>query len=244
MMSSPSDPSTLAHGPFLTWLERWHSDLPSLSISRDLIGPAGGPEHVGVVVVDLLAGFCSRGALASPRVGALGPQVAQFLTALHEAGVRQFAVGRDSHVPDAPEFAAFPPHCLHGSEEAEEISEIRTLPFHAEMAQFPKNSLNVGLEPPFGEWLAARPDVNTWVVVGDCTDLCIYQAAMHLRLDANARGASRAVWVPGSLVDTFDLPVATAEQLGALPHDGDLLHRIFLYHLALNGVRVAGEWSP
>lgn len=243
MIASPLNAVTPSDAPFLRWLEQWHATLPSLSISRDLIASAGGAERVGVVVVDLLVGFCSEGALASPRVGALGPGVARFLTALHDAGVRQFAVARDSHVPDAPEFAAFPPHCLRGTAEAEEIAEIQQLQFHAEIAQFPKNTLSVGLEPEFAEWLAARPELNTWVVVGDCTDLCVYQTAMQLRLDANRRGVQREVWVPGSLVDTFDLPVEVAEQVGALPHDGDLLHRIFLYHLALNGVRVAGEWS-
>lgn len=240
---NPADTQAPMGAQFLRWLEKWHDALPTLSISRDLIGPAGKPEQVGVVIVDLVVGFCSQGALASPRVGALGPKVARFLTALHAAGVRQFAVARDSHAPDAPEFAAFPTHCLRGSEEAEEIIDILALPFHGEMAQFPKNSLSAGQEPAFAAWLAARKAVTTWVVVGDCTDLCIYQTAMHLRMDANVRGLQREIWVPGSLVDTYDLPVDVAEQVGALPHDGDLLHRLFLYHLALNGVRVGGEWT-
>ena len=38
--------------------------------------------------------------------------------------------------------------------------------------------------------------------------------------------------------------VETARQIGALPHDGDLLHRLFLYHMALNGIRVVRELSP
>jgi nicotinamidase-related amidase len=198
---------------------------------------------VGVVIVDLLVGFCSQGALSSPRVGALGSKAAAMLTALYEAGVRDFAVARDSHPPDALEFAVFPPHCLAGSAEAEEIPEISTLSFHSQIEQFPKNSLSVGMTPAFREWVAARPEVTTWVVVGDCTDLCVYQTALHLRLDANERGIPREVWVPASVVDTYDLPVEAALQVGALPHDGDLLHRVFLYHLALNGVRVAGEWS-
>ena len=31
-----------------------------------------------------------------------------------------------------------------------------------------------------------------------------------------------------------DVPVKTAKELGSLPHAGDLLHLIFLYHMALN----------
>ena len=37
------------------------------------------------------------------------------------------------------------------------------------------------------------------------------------------------------------MPVETALQLGALPHDGDLLHRIFLYSMALNGIEVVAR---
>jgi hypothetical protein len=39
-------------------------------------------------------------------------------------------------------------------------------------------------------------------------------------------------------VQTYDLPVDAAKSLGIPPHPGDLLHAVFLYHLALNGVEV------
>jgi hypothetical protein len=32
------------------------------------------------------------------------------------------------------------------------------------------------------------------------------------------------------------MPVEVARALGALPHDADLLHQVFLYHMALNGI--------
>ena len=69
--------------------------------------------------------------------------------------------------------------------------------------------------------------------------MCTYQLAMHLRLRANAlqRRGVRVI-VPEDCVDTYDLTVDAARSIGALPHDADLLHRIFLYHLALNGVEV------
>jgi hypothetical protein len=47
--------------------------------------------------------------------------------------------------------------------------------------------------------------------------------------------------VPANCVQTFDMPVETAEAIGAMPHDGDLLHRIFLYQMALNGVEVVSS---
>ena len=47
-----------------------------------------------------------------------------------------------------------------------------------------------------------------------------------------------AVIVPANCVDTYDLPLEAAKQIGALPHDAGLLHPLFLYHMALNGASV------
>ena len=61
---------------------------------------------------------------------------------------------------------------------------------------------------------------------------------MHLRLDANARQLQRRVILPADCVDTYDTPLALAKEIGAFPHPADLLHAVFLYHMALNGVEV------
>ena len=52
--------------------------------------------------------------------------------------------------------------------------------------------------------------------------------------DANARQLRRRVIVPADCVDTYDRGVAVAAEQGGLPHDADLLHAVFLYHMALN----------
>jgi hypothetical protein len=61
---------------------------------------------------------------------------------------------------------------------------------------------------------------------------------MHLRLEANAAGIARRVLVPADAVETFDTPVAVAQDLGISAHDGDLHHVLFLHHMAMNGVEV------
>jgi hypothetical protein len=79
-------------------------------------------------------------------------------------------------------------------------------------------------------------------VVGNCTDLCVYQLAMHLRVRHNARNVPGvSVIVPANAVDTYDLPVETASAIGAMPHPGDFFHQVFLYHMALNGIQVVRE---
>lgn len=223
---------------FLQWLDEWYAGLAPASLALDVVQPAGGSEHVGIVVVDLLVGFCTQGVLASPRVGALGPPTAAFLRAAWEAGLRRVVIARDAHPEDSPEFRSFPPHCIRGTAEADLIPELAELPFAPEFAHVEKGSLNVGLERAFTDFEARHPEIQSWIIVGDCTDLCVYQAAMHFRLHANTRGTNASVWVPADLVNTFDLDVATALKIGAMPHDGELMHRLFLYHLALNGVSV------
>jgi hypothetical protein len=65
---------------------------------------------------------------------------------------------------------------------------------------------------------------------------------MHLRVRANALNLRNVrVVVPIDGVDTFDIPVDVAEEIGALPHPGDLLHLIFLYNMAQNGVEIVAK---
>jgi len=88
-------------------------------------------------------------------------------------------------------------------------------------------------------WLEREGAPRVAIVTGDCTDLCVYQSAMHLKLRANARGERCAVVVPRDCVDTYDVSVEAARKLGVAAHPGELMHRIFLYHMMLNGIRVA-----
>jgi hypothetical protein len=37
------------------------------------------------------------------------------------------------------------------------------------------------------------------------------------------------------------MPIEVANAIGALPHNGDFLHLVFLYHMRLNGVEVVRE---
>lgn len=224
--------------PFLSYLDEWFGALPERSLA-ELI--AGKPERVALCSVDLINGFCREGPLASPRVNALVTPIATLFQQAYDAGVRHFVLTQDTHDPQAPEFQSFPPHCIAGSSESEAVDELKQLPFYAHITTFEKNSLSSHINTGFGAWMAEHPDVDTFVVVGDCTDLCIYSTAMYLRLDANARNIERRVLVPAAAVDTFDTPVSAARELGIYAHDGDLHHVLFLHHMATNGVEVVGR---
>jgi nicotinamidase-related amidase len=219
---------------FLQFLDGWIKTLPEFNLDAGF----SHPERTAILSVDAIEGFCSQGALASPRVGQIVVPIVRLLREAWGAGLRQIVLMQDTHEPEAVEFAAWPAHCVRGSEESQAVAAIRELPFFDRIIVFPKNSISSFINTGLNGWLAEHPELNAFIVVGDCTDLCTYQLAMHLRLDANARQLQRRVILPAGCTDTYDRTVQTAQEEGGLPHPASLLHAMFLYHMALNGIEV------
>jgi nicotinamidase-related amidase len=220
--------------PFLSWLLEWRAGWKTVSLEE--IGTA--PEKMAIIAEDMVEGFCRQGPLASPRVERIIAPIAQLFQTAHQAGVRHFLLIQDYHDADAVEFGSYPPHCVQGSKEAETVHELLELPFAGDYVTIRKNSISPAIGTELDRWLDAHPELETFIVTGDCTDICTYQLAMHLRMRANVYNLSQRVIVSADSVDTYDMPVDVAQNVGALPHDGELLHLIFLYHMALNGVEV------
>jgi nicotinamidase-related amidase len=225
--------------PFLQWMLDWKARLQPLSLA---VLTQRNPKSVGVISVDVIKGFCSVGPLSSPRVNTIVNPIARLFETAWNQGVRDILLTQDTHPKDAVEFAQYGVHCVQGTEEAETVEAFKALPFFDQLTMIEKNSINSGLAPGFDDWICARPAVRNWLVVGDCTDLCTYQLAMHLRIGANQeqRRGVRVI-VPVNCVDTYDLPVETAKQIGATPHDAEFLHVVFLYHMMLNGIEIVSE---
>jgi nicotinamidase-related amidase len=228
--------------PYLAFLDEWQAQLqPTTS----------DPGQAAVLVVDVTEGFCEHGQLASPRVAKIVAPVTALLESYDAAGGSHVLLPEDSHVPDSREFRSYPPHCIAGSSEARTVGALKDIE-RPTWKHFPKQTLNPLGEPALQseviELLASG--VRDLVVVGDCTDLCIYQAAMALQILLNrpehAAYREARVIVPANAVDTYDLPVELAGRVGAQPHPGELLHAMFLHHMALNGVMVCSEvrWAP
>ena len=235
----PAKINLLDHSrPFLAYLEEWYNALAPLALAEIV---ADAPERVALISIDVINGFCKSGPLASERVGRLAQPVADLFQRAHALGVRALALTQDTHDPATPEFLAYPPHCLRDTIESAAVDELKVLPFYADLAIFPKNSISSHLSTGLGAWLRERPQLDRFIVVGDCTDLCTYQAARQLRLEANAANLARRVIVPADAVDTFDTPVSVARALGIKAHDADLHHALFLHHMASNGVEVVKE---
>src|SRR6266704_2660860 len=168
-------------------------------------------ERVALISVDMINGFCHEGVLSSPRVKNIIPAVVAAFKGAYNIGVREFVLAQDCHTPESVEFADFPPHCQAGTNEANTIPELANLPFANLYRIVSKNSLNAFHGTDLGEWLEARHHFRAPVIVAE------------------------------NAVQTYDMSVETENAIGALPHDGDFMHLVFLYHMRLNGVEVVRE---
>ncbi len=219
--------------PFFEWLVQWLDDLPSVNLEE--IDPA----KTAVISVDLIRCFTTEGPLASERIQGVVPETVRLFKELHDMGVHYFVLLQDAHTEDTPEFSAYPGHCLAGSSGSKPVPEFEELPFFDSFTIFNKNSLSSSWNTDFPTWLDEHPGIKTYIIVGDCTDLCVYETAMDLRMRANAHNIHDVrVIVPEDCVQTFSTSVETAKEIGAKPHPAELLHRIFLYQMVLNGVEV------
>jgi nicotinamidase-related amidase len=223
---------------FVDYLEQWLKDLPQASLA----GVLESPERAAVLCVDVINGFCTVGPLSSPRVQGIVAPIAALFEAAHRLGVRHFVLPQDTHDPQAVEFAQYPPHCVRGDVQSQTAPELIALPFASDFTVVEKNSISSSANGKLDAWLAAHPQVNTFIVTGDCSDLCTYQLAMHLRVRANELQLRDArVILPANCVQTYHTPLDVAAKLGIPPHPGDLLHAIFLFNMAANGVEVVAS---
>lgn len=231
---------------FFNHVAKQLAKVPAETVSS-LIDRSGGPERIVLVLVDILKGFCEKGPLASERVAGMIAPVKALAEALLNKGMPEgnLVFLNDAHPEDAVEFSAFPPHCVRGTAEAEVVDELQPLLQRDGVRLFRKNATNGlfgrdGSGERFFEFLEKRfaEGPITFVVVGDCTDLCIYQNAMGIRLLANEHNARVRVIVPLEHVRTYDVPVEVSEKTGAPAHDGDVMDELFAYHMLLNGVEV------
>lgn len=219
---------------YLNFLDGFYSNLEELPIDNLLDNPA----KVAIISMDVTNAFCRTGNLASERVAAIINPIVDLFMLAWKKGVKKIVLLHDCHTPNAKEFDAFGEHAICGTVESETVDEIKSQPYYDEMKIIKKNSINPAQNTEFDSWLGEHPEIDTFIVVGDCTDFCVYQASMHLRTAANARDIERRVIIPEVCVDTYDISVNIAKDSPAEPHPADLIHKLFLHHMRLNGIEI------
>ena len=174
-------------------------------------------SRCAVVVLDMVAGFCQKGALASPRMKGLIDRVAGALDYLPHA-IKFFV--NDVHTPDSLEFSDYPQHC-HTQEEQKLVSDIARF----KGVTIEKDSTNGVFN------FLKYADVNlydNYLIMGDCTDICIMQFALSLKAYFNEIKKTANVLVFTQYVDTYDAPM----------HNAELMNIFAFKNMEQSGVRI------
>ena len=70
------------------------------------------------------------------------------------------------------------------------------------------------------------------IIIGDCTDICVYQLAITLKSYFNQNNISKNIIVPMNLVDTYHVDNV---------HPAELLNIVFFNSMIQNGIKVVKE---
>jgi nicotinamidase-related amidase len=141
-----------------------------------------------------------------------------------ELGMTKIAFA-DCHTESSPEFDSYPKHCIAGTLEGEMVDEIKEIGGYF---LIPKNSTNGFLEGEFQKWLEGNQQIDTFIMTGDCTDICIQQFAVTIKAWFNMHNKKVRVIVPIDTVETYDLGL----------HNADLMNMMALYSMIGNGIEV------
>lgn len=207
----------------LVELEALKNNLDSLPIEKisDL-----NLKSTDIFIVDMNNGFARSGALYSPRVESLIDPIYNFVKPLSK-DVNKIIAFTDTHSPDSIELQSYPSHCLENHIESEIVDELKLID---NIEVIPKNSTN-------GFFALDKIDfdsVDNVIIVGDCTDICVYQFAITLKSYFNQHNLNKNVIVPMSLVDTYDIPGV---------HPAELLNIVFFNSMLQNGIKVIKEFN-
>ncbi len=228
--------------------------------------------NIGLVLVDPVVGFTTRGYLADPT--SMQPMV-RTIDALCRAWLDlldqrlQILVFRDHHAPDQME-PPYPPHCQEGSGEEALDPLLTWLESHQQVTLIDKDCINgvIGAlvpalpqspsadHPPQGpslyrsvffEWLAEHA-IDQLVVCGDCTDICVLDF-VTTALSARNHGLfgqahmHMPINVFAPACATYHLPDPQALSLPPTArHDRDITHHVALSFMQARGAHIATTW--
>lgn len=181
-------------------------------------------EDTALIIVDMINGFVREGALKSDRVEELIPEILRLIDLCRNNNIKVVAFG-DSHSRTCPEFESYPEHCIEGTSESEVVDEIKS---KKEYMLINKNSTNGFLESEFTNFLQLNSNISNFIIVGDCTDLCVLQFSLTLKAYFNKLNKKSNIVIPMNGVDTYDLGL----------HNGDFMNIFALYNMKTNGINV------
>ncbi len=194
----------------------WFNSLSALELSST--------DRTAHIIVDMVNGFVKQGAMSSSEVLSINCAVADFTAECKTHAVPNLALC-DMHTTDSVEFQTYPVHCLKGTAESKLTDEIQSA--DGNISVFGKNSTNGWLENDFRDAVSAA-DYHTFILSGDCTDICVLNLALTMKADFDRRNVPCRIIVPYDLTATCTLP----------NHDPELAEIMALFMMKTNGIEV------
>lgn len=205
----------------LSELESLKSNLDNLPIMNlsdlDL-------NNTDLFIVDINNGFAKGGALYSPRIENLINPIVNFTKSVSN-DIKSIIAFTDYHTNKSTELLNYPTHCIENTIECEIVDELK---FIENIKIVKKNSTN-GF---FALDDLSFNNTDNIIIIGDCTDICIYQLAITLKSYFNQNNINKNIIVPINLVDTYNIDNV---------HPAELLNIVFLNSMIQNGIKVVKE---
>lgn len=185
-------------------------------------------QNTALVIVDVVNGFVREGAMKSSRVEDIVQPILNTLEIFKKNSMPVIAFA-DCHCDNSSEFKNFPKHCVEGTSESEIINEIKNAGGYTLIK---KNSVNGFFAPDFKKFLEENKNIDTFVVCGDCTDICVMNFCLTIKSYFNQDNKYIEVIVPIDAVETYD-DMAT--------HNGDLMNIVALEMMANAGIKIVNS---
>lgn len=186
------------------------------------------PKSTALVIIDVVNGFVREGNMKSERIEEIVPPIINMLEAFKENSMPVIAFA-DTHDENSAELNSFPVHCLENTSESELIDEIRKTGGYTLIR---KNSVNGFFAPDFQKFLAENSDIKTFIVCGDCTDICVMNFCITLRTYFDQQNKPAEIIVPIDAVETYD---------NNSTHNGDLMNIVALEMMATAGIKIVNS---
>ncbi|CAA6657797.1 unnamed protein product [Spirodela intermedia] len=210
-----------------------------------VLGAGDDGRNVGLVLIDIVNGFCTVGAgnlaPAAPdaQIAAMVEESDKLAKVFCERNWPVFSL-LDTHFPDKPE-PPYPPHCIIGTGEENLVPALQWLEEAPNVTVRRKSCINgfIGSirddgSNAFADWVKAH-QIKVVLVLGICTDVCV------LDFVATALAARNVGMVP-PLEDVVVYSRGCATY-GLPGHPQELMHHVGLYIAQGRGAKIVHRVS-
>ncbi len=152
-----------------------------------------------LIIVDMVNGFVKEGALSSKDILDINENISKIALNCNKKEIPIIAFS-DSHCESCEEFNSFPVHCVKGTYESFITDEIKK----AKFITIEKNSTNGFIEDEFLNYIKSNENIENFIVIGCCTDICVLQFSLTLKAYYNKNDKPSNVFVVKNLTQTYN----------------------------------------